>query len=135
MKAPLRFLICAICLLAVLAVIGCGSTDEDNNNLDPDIISKVDTFSFWAGELYTVTARLTYNWTNTSESALIDHSSARLGGTATLIILDADGNQVYQDNMKSGETDITGPGNPGAWSIIVALEDFTGTVSFRVKKN
>ncbi|MEW6411930.1 MAG: hypothetical protein AB1483_05585 [Candidatus Zixiibacteriota bacterium] len=129
-----RISILLVSLLVILALFGCGATDEDTNNLDPEVLSKVDTFSFWAGELYTVTARLTYSWTNTGTSALIDHSSARLGGSAALILLDNDGIQVYQANLQSGVTDVSAPGNPGSWTVVVAMEDFTGTVSFRVKK-
>jgi hypothetical protein len=61
-------------------------------------------------------------------TAAVSHSNATLAaGTATLIILDADGTQVYSaslDTASDGE-DVTATGTIGTWPVVVTMTGAT----------
>lgn len=120
-------------VLAILTLSGCGDSNP-TNSFEPRVTNEVDSFSFWATNVYVVTTRLTYSWTNTGASASIYHASARSRGTGTLMLLDANGGQVYQSNLQSNVTEAAAAGVPGSWTIVLVLEEFSGTINFRVSK-
>jgi hypothetical protein len=110
--------------LLLLLATGCSS----DNVLGPDnqleVTNNTDTFQAQASNMVDITQTLTYTWQNTSTTANVDQSGAITGGSGTLLILDADGTQVYSRSLT--ET--------GTWSIEVALSGTSGTLNFRVQK-
>lgn len=119
--------------IALIVLTGCGDSNP-TNSFEPSVLNTTDEFTFRASNVYVVTTRLTYSWTNTGATASIEHVSGRSGGTGTLIVLDADGTQVYQSEFKSSGTDVTIAGNPGEWSVIVDLDEYSGSIYFRMLK-
>ncbi len=127
------FVQCIAGVLIAIAVTGCGESNP-TNSFQPIVDNEPDVFTFRASNVYVVTSRLTYNWSNSGERASIYHATARTSGSATLILLDAQGTQVYQSLLRSGVTEVANAGVPGTWTVVVLLEEFTGTVNFQVSK-
>ncbi|UCE24637.1 MAG: hypothetical protein JSU74_00880 [Candidatus Zixiibacteriota bacterium] len=128
-----RFLPLICCLCLIFLPSGCGDSNPVNS-FEPEIVNNPDDFIFRVRNAYLVTTRLTYNWTNSGQRATIEHLSGRTGGTGALTILDADGNTVYYSELKSSGTDGTSPGNAGRWTIVLQLNEYSGTIYFRVRK-
>jgi len=122
-----------LCILLPLVIMGCGESNP-TNSFQPRVTNETDSFSFYAANVYVVTTRLTYAWTNTGASATVYHASARSRGTGTLILLDASGTQVYQGNLQSNVTEVATAGVPGSWTVVLVLEGYSGTINFRVTK-
>lgn len=120
-------------LVLLILVAGCGDSNPAGS-FEPRITNETDSFSFWANNVYLVTERLNYSWANTGTSASVYHASARSNGTGTLILLDAEGRQVYQSDLKSNATEVAEAGVPGTWTVVLDLRQFSGTINFRVTK-
>lgn len=133
MKTPKRFLTLASTLVAIWMVSGCGESNP-TNSFDPTVSNVTDDFIFRANNVYVVTTRLTYNWTNTGQTASVEHLSGTSGGTGTLSILDADGKPVYNNTLESSLTNSTTAGNPGVWSVILELNNYSGNIYFHLRK-
>ena len=120
--------------LLLLLAAGCSS----DNLLGPDnqleVTNNTDTFQAQASNMVDITQTLTYTWQNTGTPANVDQSGAITGGSGTLLILDADGTQVYSRSLTETGTFVTTAGTTGAWSIEVALSGTSGTLNFRVQK-
>lgn len=125
-------LVCAV-LFVMTAMLGCGNSNPVSS-FEPNVTNETDSFSLWASNVYLVSTRLTYSWSNTGASASIYHASARSRGAGTLILLDASGNQVYQSELKSNVTEASASGVPGSWTVVLVLNEFSGTINFRVQK-
>lgn len=121
-------------LLAVaLAAAGCGGTAIGPDN-QLEVTNATDNFQFQVTALDDVSETLTYSWAVTGSLASVDHSSSITGGTATLVIRDADGTQVYGRDLSEDGVFDTGSGTAGTWEIVVDLSGVTGAVNFRVQK-
>ncbi|MCX6829663.1 MAG: hypothetical protein NT002_10345 [candidate division Zixibacteria bacterium] len=119
-------------LLLVLIAAGC-----DNNPIkafQPEIMNKTDSFQFQITHAANVTTTLTYTWNNTGTRATINHATALTRGTAAVMLLDANGNEVYSSNLKPSGTETSVVGTAGAWTIKVTFGDFGGTANFRAEK-
>ena len=124
----------ATSLFLIVAIMsGCGD-DNPVNSFSPEISNTTDTFTFRANNAYVVTETLTYSWNNTGDHATIEHLTGRSGGTATLVIFDADGTQVYSDELKSSVTEATQLGNAGTWRVVVQFVEFSGSAYFKLQK-
>jgi hypothetical protein len=125
----------AASLLSSALTLGCGS---DVNPIgpanQPQITNATDSFQFQASNLVRVTQTLTYTWANTGTQANVDQSGVITDGTATLIVRDAAGNQVYNRSLRDTGSFTSTSGTSGSWQIEVRLTDVTGTVNFRVQK-
>ncbi len=131
----LQNILLAACMFLIIATMnGCGD-DNPVNSFIPDVSNTEDIFTFRVNNAYIVTETLTYSWNNTGDQASIYHSSARSGGTATLVIFDSDGTQVYSDDLKvSGVTEATQVGNPGTWRVVVDFKEYSGSAYFKLEK-
>ena len=54
--------------------------------------------------------------------------------SATLVVLDADGEQVYTRSLAENGTFVTAAGAAGSWTIRVTYSAASATVNFRVQK-
>ena len=124
MKPPMA----AFALLAV----GCGSSALAP--FQPEINNAPDNFQFQATGLTNLTTTVQYTWSNSGTAATVNHSSTVSGGSATLIIKDASGTQVYSGALVASGTPATSAGVVGAWTIRVQLVNTNGTLNFRVQK-
>ncbi|HEU5261405.1 MAG TPA: hypothetical protein VFU41_08300 [Gemmatimonadales bacterium] len=100
----------------------------------PEVANVPDNFQFQATALTNVTATKQYIWQNSGTTANVNQSSAVSGGAATLTIRDANGTQVYAQDVSANGTFVTSAGVSGAWTIQVVLTNVDGTVNFRAQK-
>jgi len=92
-----------------------------------------DSFRFQASELSNVTDEVSYTWMNTGTSAVVMHRSFVHHGHGDILILDAQGNVIYDvgtlENNLDNETD---EGMSGNWTIRLRLFGAKGRVDFSV---
>jgi hypothetical protein len=121
--------------LLLLAGLGLACQDPvmmigpDNN---PVLVNQTDNFSYQASNLDNANQTLTWTWTNTGSSAIIEHNSLVPHGITQMTIRDAAGKVVYDLNIQLiyQETQNTDSGTPGAWTIELALYGTTGELNF-----
>ena len=122
----------ALVALALAAACGDGPTAP---GIQPQIVNITDSFSYQVSAIQGFTGTYTYNWQNTGTLARITHSSdAGATGTATVVVRDAAGTQVYSGALvSSGQPMSTPAGVAGAWTINVVYTDYSNTqVNFAV---
>ena len=131
-----KFFIAGVCLVFLLGgILGCGGSK--NNSLapfQPQINNMPDNFQLQATGVNNVTSTLNYTWQNTGTSANVNQSCVISAGTATLVILDNNGTQVYSGNLASNGTFATSTGVTGNWTIRVTLTNQSGDLNFRAQK-
>ncbi len=120
-------------LLAV-AIAACDGGNVIGPDNQPEITNATDNFQWQVSNLDNVTQTLTYNWQNTGTSANVNQATSPSGGSATLIVRDADGAQLYSRSLSETGTFQTDSGTAGAWTIVVELSGASGTFNFRVQK-
>ena len=136
-QKKLILVVTAVALMVGTLMTGCGS-DKPVNPLtpfQPQIINQTDDFAFQITNVQSLTTTVTYTWQNTGTQASVDHSTVLTNGSANLIILDADGTQVYSSPLVASGTDATATGTTGAWTIRVVMNGTDADqVNFRVQK-
>lgn len=120
-------------LLAV-AIAACDGGNVIGPDNQPEITNATDNFQWQVSNLDNVTQTLTYNWQNTGTSANVNQATSPSGGSATLIVRDANGAQLYSRSLSETGTFQTDSGTAGAWTIVVELSGASGTFNFRVQK-
>lgn len=124
----------AALLLSLAMVMACA----EGNVLGPDnqleVANPADNFQFQVSNMDRVTETLTYTWENTGTQATVDISQAITEGNALLVISDADGTLVHQDDIASDNDTDTAVGVPGTWTIEIRIQQASGTFNFRVQK-
>ena len=123
-------------LAFVLAVSACGS---DRSNplspaVQPEIVNDTDAFSFQVTGVQNASTTLTYTWQNTGTVATVNQAASIAAGSATLIIRDAGGTQVYSRSLSDNGTFSTTAGTSGTWTIRVVFTGTSGTINFRSDK-
>lgn len=123
-------------VFALVMMIGCGGEGGGllNPQFQPQVANATDNFQFQTTAVTKVTQTLNYTWQNTGTQATINQACAITQGTATLTIRDAAGTQVYQSSLASNGTFQSTAGQAGAWTIVVAVNNLSGTLNFRVQK-
>ncbi len=100
----------------------------------PEVTSVRDNFQLQATGVMNRTATLTYQWEDTGTRATVNHSTTTTHGTARVIIRDAGGSTVYNKLLVPSLTDTTTVGSSGMWTILLELNQYSGTLNFRVQK-
>jgi hypothetical protein len=130
----------ALLAIAAAGLSGCGGsgTSPGGNVLapqfQPQVINAVDDFQFQATGVTGVTQTLNYAWRNTGVQANVNQSCSITGGSATLVLTDSTGAQVYSRNLGDNGTFQSTAGAPSAWGMQIVLTNVTGTVNFRSQK-
>lgn len=128
-NAVRRLLVTSVC--AVL-VAGCDSSTSPGIN--PEIANNPDTFQYQVTDIRNYSHVDNYTWQNTGTTANVNQSTTVTDGTATLVILDADGDPVYSKSLAENGTFVTTAGAVGSWTIRVTYASASATVNFRVQK-
>lgn len=118
----------------LLLAVACSDSPTTPGS-EPQVINNTDAFSYQTSDLSNVTGSWEYTWQNTGTNAKVTHASdAGAAGTATLIIIDAGGVQVYSGAFATtGETLTSPSGSAGAWTIRVTYSGYSNTqVNFAV---
>lgn len=119
---------CALLLLAA-----CSKDTPVSPGVSPEIINQGNgNFQFQVTAMKNYSGTLQYNWSNTGTMADVNQSCAITGGTVSLRILDAGGNEVYLRDLNQNGSFVSTAGTPGTWKIIVACVGGSGDLNFRV---
>ena len=121
-------------LLAAISACGGGSSNPIAPQFQPEIVNNTDSFSFQVTGVQNASSTLTYTWRNTGTTATVNQSASISAGSATLVILDASGAQVYSRSLTANGTFVTTAGTTGLWTIRVVFSGTNGTVNFRADK-
>jgi hypothetical protein len=117
--------------------MGCSdsSTPPPPPGVQPEIINITDSFEYQIQSISGYSGTASYTWQNSGAAAAVDHSSVVSAGVGTLIVLDADGTEVYSDVLTDSGSFVTQSGTAGAWTVRITYTTFSGTVNFRVQKS
>ena len=118
-----------------LALAGCSDNQPVSPGVEPQVINNTDTFEFQVSSVENYSAVWRYDWTTTGTIVNVDQSCAITAGTATLSIVDSDGQTVYSRDLSEDGSFSTDTGVTGQWSLEVALSGTSGTLNFRTEKN
>jgi hypothetical protein len=130
-----RFLKAAVILLVILCAFALSQcSDNTLAPFQPEVTSVKDNFQLQATGVTNRTATLTYQWENTGTRAKVNHSTTTTHGTAHVIIRDSGGSTVYDKALVPSLTDTTTVGSSGMWTILLELNQYSGTLNFRVQK-
>lgn len=123
-------------LLASFVAFGCSFGKQDNPiaSYEPEVYNETDNFQFQVTGADKIDAVVEYQWNNTGTQASVDHSTETVEGSATLILFDANHNQVYTSDLLASSTSESSPGTAGAWTVRIVFNDFSGTANFRAEK-
>ncbi len=124
----------AVALAALVLVAAC-SDGPTAPGIQPQIVNITDSFSYQVSAIQGFTGTYTYNWQNTGTLARITHSSdAGATGTATVVVRDAAGTQVYSGALvSSGQPMSTPAGVAGAWTVNLVYSNYSNTqVNFAI---
>jgi hypothetical protein len=121
-------------VLALTALAACGGDNVIGPSNQLQVTNATDDFQFQVSNLNNVTQTLTYNWSNTGDSANVNQASSLTAGSATLTIRGPTGTELYQAALQNNGTFHTQKGTSGTWQIQVALSKASGTVNFRVQR-
>ena len=119
---------------ALVAAAACGNGTGPLAPFQPQINNAPDNFQFQATGVTNATWTYTYTWSNTGDSATVNHSTTITGGSATITIFNRDGTQLYSQPLKPSATEGMTKGLAGTWTIRIVFTNYSGTVNFRVQK-
>ena len=120
----------------ILILSGCGGEGGGllAPQFQPQVANLTDNFQFQTTGVTNVTQTLQYTWQNTGTRATIDQATVFTSGTATITLRDAAGAQMYTASLAQNGSFQSTAGQSGAWTIIVTVNNFNGTMNFRVQK-
>ena len=119
-------------LTLLFAVAAC--SNDPLAPFQPEVTNATDNFQAQATQVTGVTTTRTYAWQNSGTRATINHSTTLSAGTARLTIRDAAGTTVYDKALVPSLNEPTSAGAAGAWTIVVTLSGYSGTLNFRAQK-
>jgi len=126
-----RFMQFALILVVALAS-ACNSPTSPGVN--PEIVNAPDTFAYQVSSIQNFSGTATYQWQNSGTTANVNLSAVQAAGGALLVVMDANGTEVFSRSIAENGTFMTSPGVAGQWTIRVVYESFSGTVNFRAEK-
>ena len=129
MRAPI-----AMCLALLLALSSGCSDSTTSPGVQPEITNLADDFSYQVTAIRNYSHTDSYPWQNSGTQANVNQSTSVTGGTATLVLLDADGTEVYDRSLADNGTYVSSAGTPGTWTLVVTYNDCSATVNFRAQK-
>jgi hypothetical protein len=119
---------------ALVAAAACGNSTGPLAPFEPQINNVPDNFQFQATGVTNATWTYNYTWSNTGDSATVNHSTTITGGSATITIFNKNGVQLYSQPLKASGTEGMTKALAGNWTIRVVFTNYSGTVNFRVQK-
>lgn len=129
-----RRLAIPVTLTALALLAACGNSTGPLAPFQPQINNAADNFQFQATGVTNVTWTYTYRWSNSGDSATVNHSTTTTGGSAVLTIYDKNNTQLYSAPLSPSGTVGMTKGVAGLWTIKVVFTNYSGTVNFRVQK-
>ena len=125
-------------LAGAITVGGCAGGSSSSNVLapkfQPQVVNSIDDFQFQVTGVRGATQTLNYSWRNTGTQANVNQACSISGGSATLVLRDSTGAQIYSRSLVDNGTFVSLAGAPSAWSMQVVLSNVSGTINFRAQK-
>jgi len=132
-------------ILIILGILVFPSCTKENlkENLgvfNPEIINSAGNFELQATDVSNVSESVEFLWVNPGAKANpnvranIDNSSVIDKGTATIKIIDAQGNEVYSGNLNEHGSYTSDYGIPGTWTIELNLSEVSGDLNINVEE-
>jgi hypothetical protein len=121
-------------LTAACLVFAACSDPVTSPGRDPEIINATDNFQYQISDIRGYSATQVYSWQNSGTTAKVNQAAAISSGTATLVIRDANGTQVYSRSLADNGTFVSTAGAAGTWTVSVTYASVDATVNFRVDK-
>jgi hypothetical protein len=124
-----------LALVAALTVMtACSDSTAPLDLFEPEVTNATDSSQLQATGVERVGTTVQYSWENTGTRASIDHSTTTTAGTAGIVIRDAVGAIVYEQDLAPSLNEDTSSGETGTWTITVVLSAYSGTLNFRAQK-
>jgi hypothetical protein len=126
-----------VIVISAALLPGCSDspTPPPAPGIQPEIINIPDSFEYQVQSIAGYSGTASYTWQNSGASAAIDHSSAVSAGVGTLVVLDANGSEVYSGPLSDTGSYVSQAGTLGDWTVRIMYTSFSGTVNFRVQKS
>lgn len=127
-------LVTTLVMLGALSACGSDRSNPLSPAVQPEVVNNADAFSFQVTGVQNASATLDYSWQNTGTVATVNQSASISAGSATLIIRDAAGTQVYSRSLSDNGTFTSTAGVAGTWTVRVVFSGTSGTINFRSDK-
>jgi hypothetical protein len=133
-KTARRFWIVAVA--AVVGSSGLGAcSDSTGPGIQPQVVNVADNFEYQVSDVQGFSGTISYTWQNGGTSANVNQATTVSSGSVTLVLLDANGTQVYSRSLADNGTFASATGQAGAWTIRVIYTGATASVvNFRAQK-
>lgn len=117
-----------VAVATLIMVAGCGD-GPTAPGIQPQITNLADVFSYQVSSIQHFSGTSTYTWQNSGTVAKITHASdAGATGSATLVVKDAAGTQVYSGELATSGEPLSAPaGVAGAWTITIVYSNYSNT--------
>lgn len=133
MWSPVRSTVNRWLAAGALVLVACGS-DSTAPGIQPEVINATDNFQYQVSAIQDYTGTQSYTWQNTGTTATVNQSASVSAGSATLVLLDANGAQVYSRSLADNGTFSSSAGAAGSWTVRVVYNSTNATVNFRADK-
>ena len=127
-------LVTTVVMLGALSACGSDRSNPLSPAVQPEVVNNTDAFSFQVTGVQNASATLDYSWQNTGTVATVNQSASIASGSATLVIRDAAGTQVYSRSLSDNGTFTSTAGVAGTWTVRVVFSGTSGTINFRSDK-
>ena len=114
-------------------LVACGDSATAPGR-DPEIINSADNFQYQITDIQDFSGTQVYSWQNTGTTATVNQAAAVAAGSATLVLRDANGVEVYNRSLAENGTFASSAGAAGTWTVRVTYSGADATVNFRVDK-
>ena len=126
-------------LVALTMLAGCGDSTSTTATTTPppyqlEVSNVANSFAYQASPLKSVSGLTQYSWRNDGTIANVNQSPSNLTGTASLVVLDAAGTQVYSRSLTDNGTFVTSAGTAGMWTVRINFSNVSGAVNFRLQR-
>ena len=121
-------------LFALVLLAGCGDDSTTGPRNQPEVANAANSFAFQISALNNVSENFQYSWRNDGTIANVNQSPSNLTGTASIVVLDAAGMQVYSRSLADNGTFVTTAGTAGSWTVRINLSKVSGAVNFRLQR-
>jgi hypothetical protein len=116
----------------LLVAMACSDANVIGPENQLEVANNPGVFEWQVTALNKVTQTLTYSWTNPGATGNVNQASSLGSGSATVRVTDGSGAEVYTRSLSENGTYQTSAGTTGTWTVVVTLDEASGTLNFRL---
>jgi len=121
-------------LVAGSVILAACSSSPTGPGIQPQIINSTDNFQYQISNIQNYSGAQVYTWQNTGTTATVNQAASIAAGSATLVLRDANGVEVYNHSLSDNGTFSSSAGTAGGWTVRVTYTATSATVNFRADK-